>query len=180
MAETATKNQSTAGNRYEQTVALRYIHMTPRKVRLIATPLRGLSVTEAEAELLFRVQRAAKPILKLLRSAVANARSAKNVPAEKLFIKEIQVGQGPMLKRFLPRAFGRATEIQKKMSHLFITVAENPQATTSRFVIAPKVKKVSKKSESGERHPKKGGEGDETTAGRRKGFFRRIFNRKAI
>ncbi len=106
-----------------KTATLRYLHMAPRKTRLVASLLKGKSVSDAEAELRYSTKKAAKPILKLLRSAVANAKQASLEP-EKLYIKDIRVDGGPMSKRFMPRASGRAVTIQKKTSHIYISVAE--------------------------------------------------------
>ena len=107
----------------KQIAKLNYLHIAPRKVRLVANALRGLSVNEAEAQLLFRPQRSSEPLLKLLRSAVANAKNSQKLNADKLVIEAIQVNQGPMLKRFMPRAMGRATPIHKKMSHVILVLA---------------------------------------------------------
>ena len=97
----------------QQIARLQYAKIAPRKARLIANVLRGLTASEAEAQLLHQRQRAAKLILKLLRSAVANAKSGKRLDPDRLIIGRIQVDQGPMLKRSLPRARGMATPIQK-------------------------------------------------------------------
>ena len=97
-----------------QTAQLNHLHMAPRKVRLVAHFIKGLSVNEAEAQLLNNSKRASVPILKLLRSAIANAKNTKQLSADNLIIKEITVNQGPMLKRWMPRAQGRATMIPAK------------------------------------------------------------------
>jgi len=110
-------------NRKQSIAKLNYLKIAPRKVRLIANLLKKRSVVEAEAELLYRPQRAAKPLLKLLRSAISNAVN-KDFKKEKLFITDIRVDQGPMLKRWMPRAQGRATPIHKKMSHIILVLEE--------------------------------------------------------
>jgi len=107
---------------------LRYLHIAPRKTRLVASLLKGKSVGAAEAELRYSTKKAARPILKLLQSVVANAKAASLQP-EKLYIVDLRVDQGPMSKRFMPRASGRATTIQKKTSHIYITVAEKKTGT---------------------------------------------------
>src|SRR5271157_1596534 len=95
-----------------QTAKLSYLRMAPRKVRSVADLIRGLSVNEAEAQLLVQRRRPAGALLKLLRSAVANVKNNdKQANIEHLFISEIRVDQGPMLKRFLPRARGSASPI---------------------------------------------------------------------
>ena len=166
----------------EQIAKLNYLHIAPRKVRLIASILKKLPVQEAEAQLLLRPQRAAKPLLKLLRGAVANAKNNQKLNPDQLFIKDIRVDQGPMLKRSLPRAMGRATPLEKKMSHVTIILEENPQALKPRFTITPpskKEKKKKKKMRKTEAKPKT----TELKAVKPKekvGFLKRLFRRKAV
>ena len=113
-------------NKKQSIAKLNYLKIAPRKVRLIANLLKKRSVIEAESELLYRPQRAAKPLLKLLRSAVSNAVN-KDFKKENLFITDIRVDQGPMLKRWMPRAQGRATPIHKKMSHIILILGEKEE-----------------------------------------------------
>lgn len=163
----------------QYTATIRYLRMTPRKVRAIADIIRGLSANEAEAQLLFaNNRRAAKPILKLLRSAVSNAKSQKAAP-EKLTIESIRVDQGPMLKRSLPRARGMATEIQKKMSHVTIVLAESDKVNKSRFtIVVPKKTKTKPETPAKPRKEKDGREAEEKTQKpNRPGFFKRMFSR---
>jgi len=105
----------------EVKVYLRYLNIAPRKTRLVANLVKGMEVERAKAQLLFCKKRAAKPILKLINSAIANARNNLEVDGN-FFIKEIRVDQGPMLKRWMPRAFGRATMIQRKTSHITLVL----------------------------------------------------------
>lgn len=102
---------------------LRYFRMSPRKVRLIANLIRGLTVTEAEQQLRFSTKRAAKPILKLLKSAIANAGNAST--SKQLYISEIRVDPGPTLKRWRARARGRAAMIRKRTSHIKIILEQH-------------------------------------------------------
>jgi len=92
--------------------------MSPRKIRLVADLVRGMDVEEAEIQLKFLTKKAAKPILKLLNSAVANASHNFGIEKSNLFISEIQVNEGPILKRWRARAMGRAAPIMKRTSHL--------------------------------------------------------------
>ncbi|OGF62688.1 50S ribosomal protein L22 [Candidatus Giovannonibacteria bacterium RIFCSPHIGHO2_01_FULL_45_33] len=103
---------------------LRYLRIAPRKVRLVADSIRGKSVREAERLLKFMVQKSAVPVLKLVRSAVANTKNNFNVGPEKLFVKSITVDKGPVLKRIMPRARGSASPIHKHTSHISITLEE--------------------------------------------------------
>lgn len=98
---------------------LRYFRMSPRKVRLVAKIIKGLDVLRAEKELLFRNKKAAKALLKLLKSAISNA-LAKGLAKEKLFVKNVIVNKGPVLKRYYPKAQGRVGLINRQTSHLEI------------------------------------------------------------
>lgn len=124
----------------QETVKLSFLKIAPRKVRLIANTLRGLSYSEAEAQLMLRPQRASDPLLKLLRSAGANVRNNKKSSPEKYIVSEIFVNQGPVLKRILPRAKGMATPIHKIMSHIVLVLKESEKENPSRFLIVKKEK----------------------------------------
>ncbi len=170
----------------KETVRLSYLRVTPRKAAAIAGLLRGLSVNEAEAQLVMQGRRAAKPILKLLRSAIAGAARNSHLSSDKLYIESIRVDKGPMLKRMLPRAKGMASPIQKKMSHVTLVLSENPSPKSSRFKIQvkKKVKAVKEREEI-----KKGNknvadkEQPEAVSPRQKqnpGFFKKVFRRKSM
>lgn len=119
---------------------LKSLRMAPRKVRFVANVIRKMSARDAEAQLMVQRRRAAVPLLKLLRSAVANAKQA-SMDADKLVIQSLRIDQGTMLKRFLPKAHGRATPIQKKLSHVHIVLAEKESQKESKFVMPKKSKK---------------------------------------
>ncbi len=102
------------------TAKLRHLRTSPRKVRLVINLIRGLDITVAENQLKFLPKKSAEPVLKLLKSATANALNSFNAIKENLFISKITVDQGPTLKRWRPRAMGRATPIMKRTSHLTI------------------------------------------------------------
>ena len=100
---------------------LSFLRVAPRKVRLVAAPLRGMRVGEALALLRYTPQAAAKPLAKLLRSAVANAeQKGGRVDVDVLFVKTLNVDQGPKMRRFMPRAQGRAYKVEKKTSHVYV------------------------------------------------------------
>lgn len=124
----------------KQIAKLNYLRMAPRKVRLVASLLRGLSVNEAEAQLIMMRKRATQPLIKLIRSAVAGAKNRK-MDIDKLIVESIMVDGGPMLKRFMPRAQGRMAEIQKKMSHVTLTLAENDKVVKKYTIVVPKKEK---------------------------------------
>ena len=110
----------------ESSATLKYVRMSARKARIIVDAIRDAeSVELALARLQFTNRRAAHPVYKLLASAVANAteRIAGADPAT-LYIKEAYVNEGPTLRRFRPRAMGRATRINKRTCHVTIVVAE--------------------------------------------------------
>jgi large subunit ribosomal protein L22 len=111
---------------------LRYLRMAPRKVRLLADLIRGKSAKEAEKILSFTTKRAALPLLKLLKSAMANAKHNFNLDEENLFVSKILVNEGPRLKRIFPRARGRADIKQKKMSHVTLILSELPKSKPLR------------------------------------------------
>jgi large subunit ribosomal protein L22 len=98
--------------------------MGPRKARLVADLIRGKKSEEALNILTFTKKAAAKTIIKLLKSAIANATQKKTVDIDRLYIKKIAVDQGPTMKRFQPRALGRATMIRKRSSHITIVLDE--------------------------------------------------------
>ena len=104
--------------------ALRMHRATPRKARLVVDQIRGKDVGDAESILRFTDKRVAGPVLKLLASAKANAVNNHDMFEDALFVKEIQVGPGPTLKRYLPRARGRADMLRKRTSHITITLEE--------------------------------------------------------
>jgi large subunit ribosomal protein L22 len=99
---------------------LKSYRQSPRKVRLIADHVRGKNVADVLTELNFIAKRAADTVKKLVQSAVANSGKDANT----LVIKEILINEGPTMKRSLPRARGMATRINKRTSHISITLAE--------------------------------------------------------
>jgi ribosomal protein L22 len=100
----------------------KYVRTSARKARLVCDHIRGKSVPEARAILAFAQRGVAKDWSKLLESAVANAEHNHELVGEELRIKEIYADVGPTLKRFRPRAQGRATPIHKRTSHLSIVL----------------------------------------------------------
>jgi len=161
------------------TAKLNHLNIAPRKVRLIVNTLKGLTAAEAEAQLYLRPQRSAGPLLKLLRSAVANARDRKLTP-ERLMIKEIKVDGGPVLKRSLPRAMGRVTPILKRTSHITLVLMESDKALPARFIFVKKERaKKPKKTKEAKKKIEPAVKKEEKIE-ERPGFFKRIFRRKAI
>jgi large subunit ribosomal protein L22 len=110
----------------EATAHLRFLRMAPRKVSLVAALVRGKPVGAALNILKFTKRAAAEPVAKLIKSAVANATdlSKGSVDVDALIIKSIWADQGPIARRFLPRAMGRATPVHKKSSHLHVVLTD--------------------------------------------------------
>jgi large subunit ribosomal protein L22 len=105
----------------------RYIRQSPYKVRIVLDVVRGLPAEEAKTVLQFSERRAADPILKVLNSAVANANDRFSVDASDLWVSEAYADEGPTLKRWRPRARGRATKIRKRTSHITIVVSDGQE-----------------------------------------------------
>lgn len=109
----------------EATAKLSFLRIAPRKVGLLADEIRGKNVNEAIGYLRFSPRKRTALILaKVLKSAVANADQKGVSDIDQLFVKSVIVGQGPTLKRFRARAKGSAFRINKKTSHVFMTVGE--------------------------------------------------------
>lgn len=109
----------------EVSAKVSFVRITPRKMGLIADEIRGKGINEALTYLRFSPRkRTAGVLYTLLKSAVANADQRGSIDVDTLFVKTILVGQGPTLKRFRPRAKGSAFRINKKTSHVSVTLGE--------------------------------------------------------
>jgi large subunit ribosomal protein L22 len=104
--------------------AARFVRISPRKVRLVMGQVRGKKVEEALHVLSFAPQRGAGIVKKLIHSAVANAQENASMDVDSLYIARIYADEGPTLKRWRPRALGRATRIRKRTSHLTVVLDE--------------------------------------------------------
>ncbi len=165
-----------------QIAKLNYLRIAPRKVRMVGDLIKGLPVNEAEAQLMAETRRPAKSLLKLLRSAVANAKTNKKLEVSHLFVVNVRVDQGPMLKRYLPRARGSASPIQKKMSNVILTLGVNEKLKPKFTIVVPKKVKTPPGGEkpTKARAPKEGDKEVEKQEKQKKpGFFKRSFSRKA-
>lgn len=103
-------------------VKLNNLRVSPRKVRLVADLIRGMNAAKAQKQLTFLAKKVALPMLKMLNSGLANAKSNFDLEPEKLVIKSIFVNEGSTMKRWMPRAMGRATQIRKRTSHIEMTL----------------------------------------------------------
>lgn len=108
----------------ETRAAVKFIRVSPRKIRLVMDQVRGRKVEEALNILSFAPQKGARILKKLINSAVANAEENSDVDVDLLYVKRIYADEGPTMKRWRPRAQGRATRINKRTSHLTIIVDE--------------------------------------------------------
>jgi len=108
----------------ETSAKLKSVRLSPQKTRLVVDMVRGKAVQEALNILKFSPQRPADIVAKLVRSAVANAEQKGVSDVDRLFVKAVFVDQGPALKRFMPRAQGRATKIRKPTSHITVVLDE--------------------------------------------------------
>ncbi|GAA5167524.1 50S ribosomal protein L22 [Ornithinimicrobium tianjinense] len=112
----------------------RFVRVTPMKARRVVDIIRGKSVPEAVALMRFAPQAASEPVLKVLNSAVANARFEADKTGQafdeaELYVSAAFVDEGPTMKRFRPRAQGRASRINKRTSHITVLVAPRPRST---------------------------------------------------
>ncbi len=108
----------------EATAHLRYVRISPRKVKIVCDLIRGKSVAQSNAILMNTPKAASEPLLKLLKSAAANAENNHQMDPEKLYVSETFANPGPIIKRMMPRAQGRAYRINKRTSHITIVVKE--------------------------------------------------------
>ena len=161
---------------------LNNLRIAPRKVRLVANLIKKSSALSAQTQLKFQSKKAALPILKLLKSAVSSAANNFNLSSENLYIANIFVDEGQKLKRFRPRAFGRAGAIHKKTSHITLILEEKimPGIKKSKKKIsrttAPKVE-LPKETVI---IPKKEAPREIKPARKFSDFTRKVFRRKAI
>jgi len=116
----------------EVRAAAKWVRITPRKARLVVEHIRGRTVPEARTMLAFSDRAAAREIDKLLRSAVSNAEANHNLIGDDLVVKTAYVDEGPTIKRWRPRARGRAARIRKRMCHITITLGPASTATVTR------------------------------------------------
>ena len=103
---------------------LRYVRISPRKIQIVCDLIRGKDVGTAMAILMQTPKAASEPLMKLLKSAAANAENNHQMDPEKLYVSTCYANPGPIIKRIMPRAQGRAYRINKRTSHVTIAVSE--------------------------------------------------------
>lgn len=169
--------------------SLNYLRISPRKIRLIASLISGMKATDALREMEYLRKRGSEPVLKLLKSAIANAEHNFQLKKDDLIVSEAVVNQGPVLKRMMPRALGRSAQIRKRTSHLSIVLLGGSEAVQ-------KTKKNTKGEVKPDTHVHEQVSGAEGTTlkktysikdvkrseGRKesRGFGKKMFQRKAI
>ena len=179
----------------EATAKGKFIRVSPRKIRLVIDLVRGMDVLEALSQLQFSKKAAALPLAKIIKSAIANAEESYQLKKDNLFIKTIFVDGGPTLKRWMPKAMGRATPIRKRTSHINLILSEK-QPTAEKLPV--KKEPISKddiiklsdidelktrEKESGDKDDFDSGKKAETSkfhkGERKRGFTKKFFNRKS-
>lgn len=172
------------------TAQLNNLRISPRKVRLVAGLIKGKDAMVARQQLNFLTKRSSGPMAKLLESALQNAEHNFGLLKENLFIKDVVVNEGMKLKRFMPRAMGKAGSIQKKTSRITVVLEEKvPGLKANKNDAAKHKHEAGEHAEEGHKHDKskvkpesevksdinkKGVLGDVKNAGRR------LFRRKSV
>nr|WP_232521356.1 50S ribosomal protein L22 [Tepiditoga spiralis] len=118
------KEAEAAKPRTSATAKAKNLRISPTKCRAVANGIRGKNVSEALQILMFSPKKSATLINKVLMSAIANAENNFGLKPENLFVKEIQINEGPRMKRMWPRSRGKADILQKRFSHITITVQD--------------------------------------------------------
>ncbi|KKR07330.1 MAG: 50S ribosomal protein L22 [Parcubacteria group bacterium GW2011_GWC1_39_29] len=156
------------------------LRLAPRKVRAVVNLIRGKGVNEALDQLEFLIRRPSSPVIKLVKSAIANAENNFHLVRENLFIKEIKVDEGVKLKRFMPRGFGRASTIQKKTSHITLVLDERVAGLKRSEVDKQKKDKILKTDKINNEDKKPEIKKEIGQKSVNKGFVKKMFQRKSI
>ena len=168
------------------TAKLSQLRIAPRKVRLVVDLIRGKKALQAQALLQFATKKAAGPVLKLLNSALANAKNNFQVEPGELTVSEIRVNEGPKFKRWMPRARGSAFEILKRTSHIELTLeggsakAKKVKKAKQAPEEAKPVEAAPEKAAKPEEKPKFKAEAKEIPKPQTHQGLKRIFKRKSF
>ena len=125
------RRESLLGDEPGAFAVARFVRVTPMKARRVVEMVRGQGVDEALAVLRFAPQAAAETVYKVVESAVANAETTEGLDRSSLVVTKAKVDEGPTLKRFRPRAQGRAYRINKRTSHITVVVQPRPETSTN-------------------------------------------------
>jgi len=175
----------------EAKAKLNHLRISPRKVRLVLNLVRGLKVSEAQAQLSLLNKKSSEPVLKLVNSVLANAENNFSLKKDNLYIKEIFADEGPTLKRSRPRAFGRANPIRKRTTHVNITLGEIVESKDKKVdakgkEIKDEIRKVAsldeiKRDINDDKKSEGKDSGEKTkTVKPEKGFAKKVFQRKSV
>ncbi len=126
--------------------SLKNLRVSPRKVRLVTNLIKGMQVENALVQLEKALKGSSREVWKLLKSAIANAENNFNLNKADLIVSEIKVGEGPTLKRWLPRAHGRATTLLKRTSNIYLTLEDQLNSTEKKAVKVENTEKKVKES----------------------------------
>jgi large subunit ribosomal protein L22 len=121
------RRESLLGDEPGAFAVARFVRVTPMKARRVVDLVRGMDVDEALALLRFSPQAASQPVYKALESAIANAESGEDLERATLVVSKVMVDEGPTMKRWRPRAQGRAARINKRTSHITVVVQPRPE-----------------------------------------------------
>ena len=178
--------------------SVKHLRTSARKTRLVVDLVRGMQVEKALDQLKFVNKRVTKSVAKLISSAIANAENTYELSKDNLFIKEIRVDEGSTLKRWMPRAHGRATPVRKRTSHINVVLAEikdsgkkkaKKQKIEAPIKLGEEAKKAKKTSEKEEAKTDEKAQEKSTDSkveshtknaeGGSKGFAGKVFRRKS-
>ncbi|MDD4902273.1 MAG: 50S ribosomal protein L22 [Patescibacteria group bacterium] len=172
-------------------VKLKFLKMSSKKLRLVANLIRGAEANSALNQLRFANKKAAEPIAKLLKSGIATAANDFALDKNNLFVKEIKIDEGGMLKRWTPKAHGSATPIRRRLSHINITLGElkasGVTAAKAKEVEAPisleemvkEGEKAAKKDSGKDIKKESAGKDLKKEGASKKGFVNKMFQRKS-
>ncbi|HVL64349.1 MAG TPA: 50S ribosomal protein L22 [Actinomycetota bacterium] len=134
-----------AADAQEAIATARYVRMSATKARQVVDLIRGRHIDDARRVLRFTPKAACAPVEKVLNSAVANAENNRGLPGDELVVARAWVDEGPTLKRFRPRAMGRATRIRKRTCHISVVVGRHEQDGDAASPVAAEAKKTTAK-----------------------------------
>lgn len=169
-------------------VKAKHIKISPRKVRLVANLIRGLQSGKALSQLQFLNKKSVEPITKLLNSAIAAAEHNYELDKNNLFIKEIRVDEGVTMKRWMPRAHGRATPLKKKSSHINLTLGEikdsgvveaKKQTLEKPMNLEEAARQIEKKGQKDKDSKSESSSQEKLKTAPKKGFAGKFFQRKS-
>ena len=176
---------------------LNNLRVSPRKTRLVINSIKGLDANDALVNLSFLIKKSSLPVEKLLKSAIANAENNFGLDKDNLYVYDVQVGERATLKRWLPRAFGRATSLRKRTSKITLVLEERIEGknrkTKEQMEKEKKKREAERKKAEKEMIEERSGDNQKTAAApsagmvieekknaAEKGWAKKIFQRKSV